>query len=132
MPSNLNSHSKEGKAEEEVEEEGTLRVTLITMEEIDNNIRIKISKVKDINNKINIRIFSLKQAEGEGQMTNQAYNSITAKSMGTMNLNAGRSRKIISQEEHVSNHMGETSKGMFLSCHKSKEQPKDLWLLDSG
>jgi hypothetical protein len=21
---------------------------------------------------------------------------------------------------------------MFLSCHKTEEQPKDLWLLDSG
>ena len=58
---------------------------------INNNIRIKISKVKD-NNKINIRISSLKEAEGEDQMRNQAYNAITAKSMGTMNLNAGRSR----------------------------------------
>jgi hypothetical protein len=28
--------------------------------------------------------------------------------------------------------MGETSGGMFLSCHKTEEQPKDLWLLDSG
>jgi hypothetical protein len=28
--------------------------------------------------------------------------------------------------------MGETSGGMFFSCHKTEEQPKDLWLLDSG
>jgi hypothetical protein len=28
--------------------------------------------------------------------------------------------------------MGETSGAMFLSCHMSEEQPKDLWLLDSG
>jgi hypothetical protein len=33
---------------------------------------------------------------------------------------------------NVSNHTGETSRGMFLSCHKVEEQPKDLWLLDSG
>jgi hypothetical protein len=32
----------------------------------------------------------------------------------------------------VSNHTGDTSRGMFLSCHKTEEQPKDLWLLDSG
>jgi hypothetical protein len=32
----------------------------------------------------------------------------------------------------VSNHTGENSEGMFLSCHKTEEQPKDLWLLDSG
>jgi transposase InsO family protein len=38
----------------------------------------------------------------------------------------------LSIKAHVSNHMGETSKGMFLSCHKSEEQPKDIWLLDSG
>jgi hypothetical protein len=35
-------------------------------------------------------------------MTNQAYNAITAKSMGTMNLNAGRSKQISSQAEHMS------------------------------
>jgi hypothetical protein len=63
--------------------------------------RIKISKVKDISNKINIKISSLKEAEGEDQMTKQAYNAITAKSMGTMNLNAGRRNQIISQTEHM-------------------------------
>jgi hypothetical protein len=30
-------------------------------------------------------------------MTKQAYNAITTKIMGTMNLNAGRSKHIISQ-----------------------------------
>jgi hypothetical protein len=34
-------------------------------------------------------------------MTKLAYNAITAKSMGTMNLNAGRSRQISSQAEHM-------------------------------
>jgi hypothetical protein len=34
-------------------------------------------------------------------MTKQAYNAITAKSMGTMNLNAGRSKQINSQAEHM-------------------------------
>ena len=87
MPSRLNSHSEEGKAEEEVEEEGTIKVTLILVEGTDNNIQIRISKGKEINNKTNIKISSLKEAEGEGQMTNQSYNAITAKSMGTMNLN---------------------------------------------
>jgi hypothetical protein len=38
----------------------------------------------------------------------------------------------LSGRAHVSNHEGETSEGMFLSCHKTKEQHKDLWLLDSG
>jgi hypothetical protein len=28
--------------------------------------------------------------------------------------------------------MRETSRGMFLSCHKTEEQPKYLWLVDSG
>jgi hypothetical protein len=62
------------------------------VEVTNNSIRIKISKVKDISNKINIRISSLKEAEGEDQMRNQVYNAITAKSMGTMDLNAGRSK----------------------------------------
>jgi hypothetical protein len=38
----------------------------------------------------------------------------------------------LSGKAHVSNNTGETSGGMFLSCHKTEEQPKDLWLLDSG
>ena len=101
MPSNLNSHSKEGKVEEEVEEEGTLRVTLITMEEIENNIPLRTSKVKEINNTINIRISSLKEAKGEVRMTNPTFNFFIAKSMGTMNLNAGRRRKISSQAKHM-------------------------------
>ena len=99
MLSKLNSPSGEREAEEEAEvtkEEGAIKVTLTPVEVIDNSIRIKISKVKDNNNKINIRISSLKEAEGEDQMRNQAYNSITTKSMGTMNLNAGRSKQISS------------------------------------
>jgi hypothetical protein len=104
MPSKINSPSTEGEAEEEAEvtkEEGAITVTLTPVEVTNNSIRIGISKVKDINNKINIRISSPKEAEGEDQMRNQAYNSITAKSMGTMNLNAGRSKHISSQEEHM-------------------------------
>jgi hypothetical protein len=77
------------------------------MEVTYNNIQIKISKVKDNNNKINIRISSLKEAEGEDQMTKQAYNAITTKSMGTMNLNAGRRKQIISQAEHMCQITGE-------------------------
>jgi hypothetical protein len=38
----------------------------------------------------------------------------------------------LSGRAHVSNHTGETSGGMFLSCHKTEEQPRDLWLLESG
>jgi hypothetical protein len=34
-------------------------------------------------------------------MKKQAYNYITAKSMGAMNLNAGRSKQIISEAEHM-------------------------------
>ena len=104
MLSKLNSPSAEAEAKEEEEvtkEEGAIKVTLTPVEVIDNNIQIKISKVKDNNNKINIRISSLKEAEGEDQMRNQAYNAITAKSMATVNLNAGRSKQIISQAEHM-------------------------------
>ena len=104
MLSKCNSPSAKGETEEEEEvtkEEGEIKITLIPLEVTDNNIQIKISKVKDSSNKINIRISSLNEAEGEGQMTNQAFNAITAKTMGTMNLNAGRSKQIISQAEHV-------------------------------
>ena len=38
----------------------------------------------------------------------------------------------LSGRAHVSNHIGDTSEGMFLSCHKTEEQHKDIWLLDSG
>ena len=92
MLSKLNSPSAKGEREEEAEvtkEEGAIKVTLTPLEVTDNNIQIKIPKAKDINNKINIKISSLKEAEGEDQMTKQAYNAIIAKSMVTMNLNAG-------------------------------------------
>jgi hypothetical protein len=38
----------------------------------------------------------------------------------------------LSGRAHVSNHTRDTSRGMFLSCHQTEEQPKDLWLLDNG
>jgi hypothetical protein len=104
MLSKLNSPSAKGEVEEEAEvtkEERTIKVILTPVEVTYNNNRIKISKVKDNNNKIRIRVFSLKEAEGEDQMIKQAYNDITAKSMGTMNLNAGRSKQISSQAEHM-------------------------------
>jgi hypothetical protein len=102
MLSKLNSPLAEGEAEGEAEitkEEGAVIVTLILVEDTDNNNRINTSK--HIDNKIRIRVFSLKEVEGEDQMRNQAYNAITAKSMGTMNLNAGRSKQINSQAEHM-------------------------------
>jgi hypothetical protein len=69
------------------------------VEVTNNRTRIKFSKVTD--NIVRIRVSKLKEAEGEDQMTNQAYNAITAKSMGTMNLNAGRSKHTISQAENM-------------------------------
>jgi hypothetical protein len=93
MPSRLNSLSAEGEAEAEVEvikEEGEVQVTITQMKVTDNRTRIIISKVTD--NRTRIRISSLKEAEGEDQMKNQAYNAITAKILGTMNLNAERSK----------------------------------------
>jgi hypothetical protein len=90
MLSKLNSPSAEGEAEEEAEvtkDEGVLQVTNTQVEVIDNSTRIRIS--------------SLKEAEGEDKMTNQAYNAITTKSMGTMNLNVGRSKKIRSQAKNM-------------------------------
>ena len=95
MLSKCNSPSAEGEAEGEAEitkEEGAVIEILILVEDIHKNNRINTSK--HIDNKIRIRVFSLKEAEGEDQMRNQAYNAITARSMGTMNLNAGRSKQI--------------------------------------
>jgi hypothetical protein len=122
MLSKINSPLAKGEAEEEAEvtkEEGVIKITLIPVEVTDNNIRIKISKVKDNNNKINIRISSLKEAEGEDQMRNQAYNAITAKSMGTMNLNAGRSKQISSRAEHMCQIIRETLQEVCFS-HATK------------
>jgi hypothetical protein len=113
MPSKINSSSVEGEEEEEedvTKDEGALLVTLTPVEVIDNKIRIKISKVTDNNTKI--KISSLKEAEGEDQMTNQAYNDITAKSMGTVNLNAGRRKHISSQAEHM--------------CQIIREKPREV------
>ena len=93
MPSKLNSLSTEGE-EEVTKDEGVLQVTNTRMEVTYNRASIKISKVTDNNTRI--KIFSLKEAEGEDQMTKQTYNAITAKTMGTMNLNVGRSKQISS------------------------------------
>jgi len=57
--------------------------------------------VKVTHLEIDIRISSLKEAEGEVRMTNPSFNFFIAKSMGTMNLNAGRRRKISSQAKHM-------------------------------
>jgi hypothetical protein len=48
-------------------------------------------------------------------MTKQAYNAITAKSMGTMNLNVGRSKQISSQAEHM--------------CQITREKPQEVCFL---
>jgi hypothetical protein len=52
-------------------------------------------------------------------MINQAYNAIIAKSMGTMNLNVGRSKQIISQAEHMCQIIRETRQEVCLS-HATK------------
>jgi hypothetical protein len=41
-------------------------------------------------------------------------------------------RRSTLRQRKCSNHEGETSDGMFLSCNKTGEQPKYLWLLESG
>jgi hypothetical protein len=136
--SKLNSPSAEGEAEEEGEvtkEEEAIKITLIPLEEIDNNIQITISKVKDKNIKITIRISSLKEAEGEDQMRNQAYNAITTKSMGTMNLNAGRSKQIISHEEHMCQIIWETPQEVCFSHAtrlKNNLKISGCWTVDAA
>ena len=102
MLSKHNSPLAEGEAEGEAEitkEEGAVIEILIPVEDTDNNNQINTSKHTD--NKIRIRISSLKEVEGDDQMKKQAYNAITTKSMGTMNMNAGRSKQISSQAEHM-------------------------------
>ena len=124
MPSKLNSPSAERKAEEEAKvtkDEGVLQVSNTQVEVTDNNTKIRLS--------------SLKEAEGEDQMTNQAYNVITAKNMGTMNLNAGRSRKIISQAEHMCQIIQEKSQKVCFSHATSlTNNPKisGCWTVDAA
>ena len=99
MLSKLNSPSAEEEAEV-TKDEGVLQVTNTRMEVTDNRASIKIFKVTDNNTRI--RIFSLKEAEGEYQMINQTYSAITAKIMGTMDLNLGITKQISYQAEHMS------------------------------
>jgi hypothetical protein len=63
--------------------------------------------------------FHPQRGRGRSQMTKQAYNAITAKSMGTMNLNAGRSRQISSQTEHLCQIIWETPQEVCFS-HATK------------
>jgi hypothetical protein len=96
-------------------EEGAIKITLIPVEVTVNNIRIQNSKVTEIHHKINIRTSSLKEAEGEGRMTNPTFNVFIAKSMGITNLNAGRSRQISSQAEHMCQIIWETPQEVCFS-----------------
>jgi hypothetical protein len=78
--------------------------------------------------------FSLKEAEGGDQMTKQAYNAITAKSMGTMNMNAGRSKQINTQAEPMSQIMKETPlMGCFSHVTKLKNNTRtsSCWTVDA-
>ena len=95
MLSKRNSPSIKGDAVDEADitkEEGAVTEILIPVEDTNNNNSINTSK--HIDKKIKIRVFILKEAEGDDQMTKQSDNAITTKSMGTMNMNAGRSKKI--------------------------------------
>lgn len=60
--------------------------------------RVTITQVKVTH--IRINNISLKEEDGD-PMTKPTYNVITAKSMATMNLNARRSKKIRTREEHM-------------------------------
>jgi competence CoiA-like predicted nuclease len=108
-------------------------VTNTRMEVTDNGASIKIFKVTDNNTRI--RIFSLKEAEGEDQMTNQAYNVITAKNMGTMNLNVGRRKQIISQAKNMCQIIREKpQKVCFSHAKRLKNNLKisDCWTVDAS
>ena len=68
-------------------------------------------------------------------MTNPAYNTITAKSMGTMNLNAGKSKQISSQVEHMCQITREkTQEVCFFHASKLKNNLKtsSCWTVDAA
>jgi hypothetical protein len=102
------------------------------VEVTNNRTRIKFPKVTD--NIVRIRVSKLKEVEGEDQMTNQAYNDITAKSMGTMNLNEGRSKHTISQAENTCQIIrGQTSEVCFSHATRLKNNLKisGCWTVDA-
>ena len=85
-------------------------------------------------NKTRIGISILKEAEGEDQMIKQAYNAITTKSMGTMNLNAGRSKQISSQAEHMCQITREKTQDVcFFHATRLKNNLKisGCWIVDA-
>jgi hypothetical protein len=125
MPSRLNSPSAEGEAEVEAEvtkEEGEVQVTITQVKVTDN---IKISKVNQ----------NFQPQRGRGRRSNDksSIQCYYCKKYGHYESECRKKQADqLSGRAHVSNHEGETSDGMFLSCHKTEEQHKDLWLLDSG
>jgi hypothetical protein len=81
--------------------------------------------VKVTHIEIIIRIFSLKETQGGDRVRKRAYNAITTKGMGTMNLNGGRSKKINIQAEPVSQIMKETPQmGCFPHVTKLKNNTR--------
>jgi hypothetical protein len=132
MPSRLNSPSAEGEAEI-IEEEGEFQVTITQVKVIDNITRIKISKI--IYNITRIRTSSLKEEYGGDQMTNLTYNAITVRILGTMNLNVGRIKQIISQIDHMSQIMKEKPQ-MVCFSHATRLKNNihifGRWIMDNG
>ena len=81
-----------------------------------------------------IKISILKEVEGGDQMTKQAYNFITTKSMSIMNLNAIRSKHINTQAEPMSQIMKETPQmGCFSHVTKLKNNTRTsgCWTVDA-
>jgi hypothetical protein len=67
-------------------------------------------------------------------MKKQAYNPITAKSMGTMNLNAGRSKQISPQAKHMCQITREkTQEGCFFRATRLNNNLKisGCWTVDA-
>jgi hypothetical protein len=95
--------------------------------EKEGEVQETITQVKVTHIKIKIKISILEEAEGGDPMTKQAYNVITAKSMGTMNLNVERSNKINTQEEHMSQIMKETPQmGCFYHVTKLRTMQEPM------
>jgi hypothetical protein len=135
MPSRINSPSSQGEAgaeDEVIKEEGEFQVTINLMKVRDKRTKMIISRVPD--NRTRIKTYSLKEVEGEDQMTNQSYDAITGKCLGTMNLNVRRSKQINSQTEHMSQIMKDKPE---MVCFSHARRPKNnikissWWIVDA-
>jgi hypothetical protein len=135
MLSKLNSPSSEGEVEEEAEvtkEEGAIKVTLtlVKVKQKYLNQNFQGQRHQQQNQHQN---FQPQRGRGRRLNDKTSIQCYYCKNYGNYESECRKKQADhLSGRACVSNHTGETSRGMFLSCHKTEEQPKDLQLLDSG